>query len=334
MKRIFLPTILLLICSFAFADERSVEGLRLQARHARPEEAIKLLKKAIKTDEKCIECWADIVQPYRKLGAYKDAANAGRKIVELASNDAERARGHLEIGWSYALEGDVNKKQGNYADAEREFREALKFDDAATLHFFLGRVLLNQSRDPEGLEELKKALSMKLPESYKQQAERFIENPRRAREPFVPDFSFTTLDGRYLTNDDLTGKIVVLDFWGTWCPPCVHSVPEMRNLAAHFRNQPDVLILSISTDADEDKLRTFVLTNKMEWPQTWDKNRSITKAFGVNSFPTYLVVDRDGLMKRVEHGGGGNRLGIVEEEVNRLLKDSKKRAETKVATGQ
>jgi peroxiredoxin len=326
MKRILFLFAIALVCSqFTFADDGSVDALRAEARRAKPEEAIKLLKKAIKADHSCIACWAEIAEPYRKLGAFKDAESAGQKIVELAMNDVERARGHVEIGWSYVVDGDASKKPSKYADAERELREALRLQDNAVVHFFLGRALLSESKDTEGIDELKKAVAMDVRPDYKKQAERFIENPRRAREPFIPDFSLTTLDGHYLSNDELAGKIVVLDFWGAWCPPCVASVGEMRRLASHFKDNPDVVILSISTDSDEGKLRDFIASHKMEWVQAWDQHHKVTAAFGVNSFPTYLVVDREGIMKRVEHGGGGNQIGMVEEQVKNLLKDSKLR---------
>src|SRR5690242_5716814 len=230
MKRSYFLLVVLLACTFAFAEE-SVEELRAQAHKVRPEEAVKLLKKAIKADNKCIGCWVDLVEPYRKLGAYKDAANAGQKIVELAADDQARARGHFEIGWSYVLEGDAQKKQGKYPDAEKELRESLKLVDSPLVHLALGKVLLKEMKDPEGIDELKRALSMNLRPPSKREAEQMIENPRRAREPFIPEFSATTLDGRFFSSDELAGKIVVFDFWGTWCPPCVRSVPEMHNLA-------------------------------------------------------------------------------------------------------
>jgi len=331
MKRSYFLLVALFACTLAFAGD-SVEDLRAQAHKVRPEEAVKLLKKAIKQDDKCIGCWVDIVEPYRKLGAYKDAANAGQKIVELATDDQARARGHFEIGWSYSLEGDAQKKASKYPDAEKELREALKLVDSPVMHLALGKVLLKEMKDPEGIDELKHALAMNLRPASKREAELLIENPRRAREPFMPEFIVTTLDGRTITNEDLVGKIVVFDFWGTWCPPCVASVGEMRSLAAHFKNEPGVVIISISTDTDGDKLRAFVEKQKMEWTQAWDHNRGVTLAFGVNSFPTYLVVDRDGVMRKVEHGGGGNQVGMVEEQVKKLLKDSKR--ETKVASAQ
>jgi peroxiredoxin len=326
--------ILCLPSTRSFSQEPPLEDTISQARRAKPEDAVKMLKKAIKArDGKCLACWAEIAESYRKLNAFKDAAGAGQKVLELANNDRERARGHFEIGWSYMSEAQAQKKSQRLPEAERELREALKLDDTPMVHYALGRVLLMQSKDPEGIAELKGVLESNLASTHKKEAEQLIDNPRRAREPIMPEFSVTTLDGKFLSNDELAGKIVVLDFWGTWCPPCVASVGEMRGLANRFKNEPDVLVLSISTDTDEAKLREFIEEHKMDWTQAWDKGRTVTRAFGVNSFPTYLVVDRDGLMRRVEHGGGGNQIAEVGEQVKKMLKDSRKK-ETKVAVAQ
>lgn len=64
---------------------------------------------------------------------------------------------------------------------------------------------------------------------------KLIENPRRDRETFAADFSITTSDGEYLASEDLRGKVVLLDFWATWCGPRVASVPSLRTLYKSFR---------------------------------------------------------------------------------------------------
>jgi hypothetical protein len=91
------------------------------------------------------------------------------------------------------------------------------------LHFNLGYTLLQEGRDAEGIAELKKFTAVESEGAKADQALKLIENPRRAREAYAPDFSFITSEGEYLSLDDLRGKVVLLDFWGTWCPPCVES---------------------------------------------------------------------------------------------------------------
>jgi peroxiredoxin len=181
-------------------------------------------------------------------------------------------------------------------------------------------VLLKQSRDPEGTDELKRYLAdTNGDDRYVKDAERYIDNPRRARELYIPEFSMTTADGRYISTDDLLGKIVVLDFWATWCAPCRASVPELKDIVKKFANAPVVLI-SISSDDDEEKWRAFIEKNQMTWPQYRDSDNHVLSAFGIHSFPTYVVVDAEGIMRKVEVGAGGGQVGDIADTVKKNLK--------------
>ena len=102
-----------------------------------------------------------------------------------------------------------------------------------------------------------------------------IENPNRARVTYAPDFSFADMSGEYISSKELLGKTVLLDFWGTWCGPCVLATPTLVNLNRSFSKPPakDVpaafIMLGISSDKkeDEQKLRDYVAKNNMNWPQ-------------------------------------------------------------------
>ncbi|HEY0348683.1 MAG TPA: hypothetical protein VGC60_11075 [Pyrinomonadaceae bacterium] len=72
-------------------------------------------------------------------------------------------------------------------------------------------------RDAEGIVELKKYVEAQPNGSKAESAARLIENPRRARAAYAPDFSLTTADGEFVSLEDLHAKVLLLDFWGTWC---------------------------------------------------------------------------------------------------------------------
>lgn len=112
------------------------------------------------------------------------------------------------------------------------------------------------------------------------------------RKPF-PDFDLKTLDGGRLMSQDLRGKVVLLDFWGTWCPPCISAVPSLRDLSHDMKGQPFVLV-SIAVEEDDDPVRKFVKKNQMDWPQVWDRNASFARQSGISRFPTYVLVGHDG----------------------------------------
>lgn len=107
------------------------------------------------------------------------------------------------------------------------------------------------------------------------------------------DFAVKTLDGKLLSSRSLLGKVVLLDFWGTWCPPCVSAVPSLRDLSRDMKGEPFVLV-SIAVEEDDGPVRQFVKKNRMDWPQVWDGNASFARQSGISRFPTYVLVSHDG----------------------------------------
>ena len=90
----------------------------------------------------------------------------------------------------------------------------------------------------------------------------------------------------------LRGKVVVLEFWATWCSPCVHAIPHLNQLANEFHSQ-DVVFLAV-TDDDEDHLKPFLAKQPMDAIIGIDTDRKSWKAFGVPFVPHTIVIDKDG----------------------------------------
>lgn len=151
----------------------------------------------------------------------------------------------------------------------------------------------------EGIAELRRSLELEPRGRTAEQARRLIDDPRRARERFAPDFSLVTLQGEPLELAQLKGQVVIVDFWATWCPPCVEAIPELKQLR---RLYPGVVLLSISADEDEKEWRDFVARNAMSWPQYRDHDHRLLRLFRVNAFPTYLVIDGDGIVRQEIRG--------------------------------
>jgi peroxiredoxin len=208
-----------------------------------------------------------------------------------------------------ALLAQADKKdQTKLEAAEAVFREALKLKNAQpVLRYNLGVVLLQLNRDEEGVAEIGQYMKLQPKGSYVGIAKKLLENPRRARENYAPDFSFTSADGEYITLEDLKGKVVMLDFWGTWCPPCVASVPELRNLYRRYSKEQFVLI-GISSDHDDAVWRDFTNRNRMNWLQYLDRDRHILEAFSIRAFPTYIIIDHEGILRFQSTGFGSANL--------------------------
>lgn len=88
------------------------------------------------------------------------------------------------------------------------------------------------------------------------------------------------------------GHLTLLDFWATWCGPCRHALPGLKQFASAYAGQVEVV--SISEDRDEKAWRSFVEQNQMDWAQKIDTTRGLAKQYGITAFPTYVLVDADG----------------------------------------
>lgn len=108
-----------------------------------------------------------------------------------------------------------------------------------------------------------------------------------------PTFSFTCTDGTTVTNESLKGHIVVMDFWATWCGPCMAAVPHMVEVQKEY-SDAGVKVIGISLDKSEDTLKKTVADKNMTWPQHYDGDRTVTKQFGVSAIPTVYILSPDG----------------------------------------
>lgn len=286
------------------------------------EDALKAFKRANDLKGKTsAEAYLAMANAFMGLEAYKNVAQSCDKVVEFAANNADLQSQAYNLKGIAIQKQSGGKDQKKLQESEAALRQAVaaKADFAEPL-FNLGVVLLQQNRDPEGIAELKKFVELAPNQFNSDDARKMIENPRRAREPFAPDFSVTTLDGEYISLDDLKGKVVLLDFWGTWCPPCVASVPALRELNKRFSKHDSFVIIGISSDGDEDKWRDFVAQEKMVWPQFLDRQRAVQRAFKVNAFPTYIVLDHEGIIRFRTMGASFDKEAALAEAINKQIK--------------
>jgi thiol-disulfide isomerase/thioredoxin len=141
----------------------------------------------------------------------------------------------------------------------------------------------------------------------------------------APAFSLQTLDGKTLTRDGLKGKVVLLDFWATWCAPCRKALPELKDLRRKNAGQP-LVIVSVSVDQDRKLIESFVSSNGMSWPQAWDREGRVTGGvFRVSDFPSYVVLDAEGRITYRQKGWSpGRSAALLDDAVSKALASSKK----------
>jgi thiol-disulfide isomerase/thioredoxin len=148
----------------------------------------------------------------------------------------------------------------------------------------------------------------------------------------APPFSLQTLDGKTVTRDSLKGKVVLLDFWATWCVPCLKALPELKDLRQKNAGQP-LVIVSVSVDEDKKTVQDFASRNGMDWLQAWDGQMQAVSAFRVDSFPSYVILDSEGRIAYRQKGWSpGRSAAALGAAVTRALESVHKPAAKGVAS--
>jgi peroxiredoxin len=107
------------------------------------------------------------------------------------------------------------------------------------------------------------------------------------------NFTLTDLNGKSWTLKDLKGKVVMVNFWATWCPPCQKEMPDLEALYNLYKDQGFV-ILALSQDDETEKVAPFIAERKITYPIFLDPGQKIGKLFEVNGIPKSFVYDRQG----------------------------------------
>jgi peroxiredoxin len=125
------------------------------------------------------------------------------------------------------------------------------------------------------------------------EAFRELDVIRPSRQRVADDFTLPRLDRTTFRLRDHHGKVVLVNFWATWCPPCLAEMPAMERLWQQHRDG-DFMMVAISVDADPAKVAPFVAQHKLTFPIVLDPTMQVASAYGVRALPSSFLVDRAG----------------------------------------
>ncbi|MCG9127561.1 redoxin domain-containing protein [Candidatus Poribacteria bacterium] len=117
----------------------------------------------------------------------------------------------------------------------------------------------------------------------------FLNNP-------AIDFEVVNLNGEALSLAQYQGQIVLLDFWATWCPPCIAEMPFVKSTYQKYKNQ-NFEIIGISLDRDLNQLTTYLDKEGITWPQYYDNGGQIANLYRVQAIPTTYLIDNKGIIR-------------------------------------
>jgi peroxiredoxin len=219
------------------------------------------------------------------------------------------AKGEYDRAAKYLLAGFGDNEQGN-----RYIRERLPL-----VYAKLGRDARAAASALSESERRFTSLTTISPALKEESRKRLLAE--RVAKP-APDFKVFTLDKKIIRLSDLRGKVIVLNFWATWCGPCVAELPHLQKGVEKYKNAPDFVVLIVSVDENKLAVRPFLEANRLTMLAAYDDGAA--DSFGVNGIPSTFIIDRDGVIQFSEEGFGADGAVYIERlnwRVDELLKE-------------
>jgi tetratricopeptide (TPR) repeat protein len=263
---------------------------------------------------KCAECFQLIGQSNFAMRNYKEAAVAYRQAIALkAANEAEL---NNVLGVVLYLQEDKKVLE----EAVAAFKRAIEMSGGKLVksHYNLGYALLKLGRDAEGKAALNKYLELDPSANNASEVRTVIANPRMVNERFAPGFKVKSYAGEELSLDKLRGRVVLLDFWATWCGPCRVEMPEHKILWKRHGGE-NFVIIGVNIDHNLSAFENYIKREEITWPQYIDQNGMISQMYGVRGIPHTVLIDQDGIIR-----GIGYRGGALASKVDEMLKKLRK----------
>ena len=144
----------------------------------------------------------------------------------------------------------------------------------------------------------------------------------------APQFSFKNLNGHKVDFEKLKNKVILLDFWATWCRPCINNLPKLKKLNENFTSK-DFVLLGISLDGGEtnekktQQMKDFVAKLNLLWHTSFENlgmDSKIGNLYNVVDIPLYIIVDKKGVIQLIVRGSDSQKLKRIQNKIQDLIK--------------
>jgi thiol-disulfide isomerase/thioredoxin len=281
----------------------------------------------------CWECLDGLYTAQFGDGDYKGAIETTEKMEAIPASPVQKSIVEDKRGNAILAKAGDKPKPEQLEQAHEAYQQALtNYPKNLTALFSDGKTLARMGKMDEAKTCFSQCVAMATPtDPARLRAQHFAEDPTLALKKQAPAFEVTALDGTRFNLDAMGGRVVLIDFWATWCGPCNEELPHVKKIAKDFAGEP-LAILSVSWDSDDAKWRQFIEKNEMTWMQYRDANRALSTAFGVEAIPHYFVIDTDGGLTTELVGSGSDVEGRLKKLLAKAREAQKQRLETAAAS--
>jgi len=135
----------------------------------------------------------------------------------------------------------------------------------------------------------------------------------------APDFTLRTMDGPNMRLQEQRGRVVMINFWATWCGPCRQEMPHLNRLFQKYGSSGFVL-LSVNVDDDTRNAADVAAKLGVTFPVLWDTDKKVSRLYDLATMPSTVLIDRDGKVRYVHRGYLNGFEDTYEKQVRELLK--------------
>jgi tetratricopeptide (TPR) repeat protein len=277
-------------------SKQALDNGNVLLRQGRIDDAVSEFRRAAKLqDDKCAECFQRIGQIYLQMGRLKEAATALRQAAELKPpNEAEL---YNILGVTLYLQ---NEKQ-SFEDAVVALQKAIELSKGKVVkaYYNLGFALIKSGKEQEGVAVLKQFLDLDPGASEASQARAVVGNLKMVDAKVAPTFAVKSHTGKELALEKFRGKVVLLDFWASWCIPCRVDMPEVRKIWREYGGE-HFAIIGVNLDSSRASFESYMKEEGITWPQYYDGlgwGNKISRLYGVYAIPHTVLIDQDGVIQ-------------------------------------